>query len=70
MTGCGAVYVVLGLTPEADRLERCTREVCEEHQQQLGWVMASLPRSVAYQQQVTRYERAQQPVESEQAALL
>jgi hypothetical protein len=70
VTGCGAVFVVLGPTPEDDRLERCSRQVCEEHQQQLGWVAASLPRSVAYQRQVVRYEQTRQPAEHEQASLL
>jgi hypothetical protein len=61
---------VLGKRPEDDRLERCSRQVCEEHQQQLGWVAASLSRSVAYQRQVARYEQVRQPVEHDQGALL
>lgn len=59
MTRCNAIFVVLGERPELDKLERCTRTYCHEHDQQLAWVEASFPRQVAYARQRARYEAAQ-----------
>jgi len=56
MTGCGAVFVVLGSRPDLDRLERCTRHVCADHGRQLDWLRTT-GRLLAYADQVRRYDR-------------
>ena len=36
---CQAVFVVLGETPELDRLERCVADPCDHHVVELEWVL-------------------------------
>jgi hypothetical protein len=60
MSACGAVYVVLGATEDADQLERCTRIDCPDHPVQLDWIRADEGRLAAYNEQLRRYAAGQQ----------
>jgi hypothetical protein len=69
MNGCGVVFVAeFGLTPDQDRLERCTRVDCREHDVQLGWVRDT-GLLLRYTEQVRRFEQ-QRTARVDQGALL
>jgi hypothetical protein len=71
VSGCVVVYVLLGERPEDDRLQRCTRWPCYEHEAQLGWVRADPDRLAAYRAQERRYDADDRVGPAgEQAALL
>jgi hypothetical protein len=69
MNGCGVVFVAeFGPTPDQDRLERCTRADCREHDVQLGWVRDE-GLLLRYADQVRRFEQ-QRAARVDQEALL
>lgn len=68
---CRAVFVVLGETPELDRLERCAADPCDHHVVELEWVRRNPDRLARYNEQLRRYDLGQQlTVEAEQESLL
>jgi len=68
MNGCGVVYVAeFGDRPDLDRLERCTREFCSEHDRHMNWVRDQ-GLLLRYAAQVAAFER-QRAARVEQGAL-
>jgi len=68
---CQAVFVVLGETPELDRLERCVADPCDHHVVALEWVRRNPGRLARYNEQLRRYDLGQQLVaQAEQETML
>jgi hypothetical protein len=60
VSGCDAIWIALGPTPDLDRLQRCGRQDCADHPVQLQWVRADPGRLAAYNEQQRRYAASQQ----------
>jgi hypothetical protein len=68
---CNAVFVVLGETPELDRLERCVADPCGHHVVELEWVRRNPDRLARYNEQLHRYDLGQQlAAQAEQETML